>query len=180
VEITDALERTFQHAHGVSAGVRPEQYDDKTPCDEWNVRDLLEHMIGAVAGLGNAAAGRPGGEFTLAADPAEQFGAVSAETLAAWRRPGVLGTTIEFGPGPMPGAALANINLIDTATHTWDLAKATGQDTTLPDDVAVPALEASRAFISPEIRRGRFAPKVEAPAGAGPTEQLVAYLGRTP
>jgi uncharacterized protein (TIGR03086 family) len=82
--------------------------------------------------------------------------------------------------GPMPGHVLAGINLLDTATHTWDLATATGQPPALPDDVATAALEASHAIISPETRPGRFGPEVPAPEGAAPTEVLVAFLGRTP
>ena len=55
MDLLDALEQTFDHAHDVIAGVRADQYDDKTPCAEWTVRDLLDHMIGVVAGLGAAA-----------------------------------------------------------------------------------------------------------------------------
>ena len=80
----------------------------------------------------------------------------------------------------MPGRVLAGINLLDTATHTWDLATATGQPSTLPDGVATAALEVSRATISPELRPGRFGPEVPVAADAGPTEQLVAFLGRRP
>jgi uncharacterized protein (TIGR03086 family) len=80
----------------------------------------------------------------------------------------------------MPGRVLAGIDLLDTATHTWDLATATGQPTQLPTGVAEAALEASRATITPEIRPGRFAPQLSAPPDAGPTEQLVAFLGRQP
>jgi uncharacterized protein (TIGR03086 family) len=79
----------------------------------------------------------------------------------------------------MPGRVLASINLLDTATHTWDLATATGQPAELPEAVATAALEASRTVISPEIRQGRFADEQVAPAGATPTQQLVAYLGRS-
>jgi uncharacterized protein (TIGR03086 family) len=80
----------------------------------------------------------------------------------------------------MPGRVLAGINLVDTATHTWDLATATGQSAQLPDDLAATVLEVSRATISPEIRSGRFGPEVTAPRGSGPTDQLVAFLGRQP
>jgi len=80
----------------------------------------------------------------------------------------------------MPGRALAGINLLDTATHTWDLATATGQDPTLPDDVAVAALEASRMIVSDDIRSGRFGAEVPATPGASPTDQLVSFLGRQP
>jgi uncharacterized protein (TIGR03086 family) len=180
VDIIDSLDSTFQHAHGVIAGVRPDQMGDRTPCPDWTVRDLLDHMIGVVSGLGAAAAGRARAPFELAPDPAAQFDAASASAMAAWRSPGALDRVVDGGPGPMPGRVLAGINLLDTATHTWDLATATGQPAALPDDVARAALEASRQIISPEIRVGRFGPECTAPDGAGPTERLVAYLGRRP
>ena len=81
----------------------------------------------------------------------------------------------------MPGRVLAGINLLDTATHTWDLAIATGQPAELPDDVAVgrPRGEPGHDQ-SPEIRGGRFGPEVAVPDGADATDRLVAFLGRTP
>ena len=180
MELIDALEQTFQHADGVIGNVRPDQYDDPTPCSEWAVRDLLSHTIGVVSGLGAAAAGDPPSEFALGTDPAAQFREAAAVALAAWRTPGVLDKIVDAGPGPMPGRVLAGINLLDTATHTWDIATATGQPAQLPAGVAEAALEAGRATISPEIRPGRFGPEVSAPTTAGPTEQLVAFLGRQP
>jgi uncharacterized protein (TIGR03086 family) len=180
MDLVVSLEKTFQHAHGVIAGVRADQYDDKTPCEEWTVRDLLAHMIGVVEGIGSAAAGRAREPFVLGADPGRQFQDAAAANLAAWRSPGVLERVIDGGPGPMPGHVLAGINLLDTATHTWDLATATNQPAALPDDVASAALEASRATIVPEIRPGRFAAEIAAPDGASPTDRLVAFLGRTP
>jgi uncharacterized protein (TIGR03086 family) len=180
MELIDALEQTFQHADSVISDVRADQYDDPTPCADWAVRDLLSHTISVVAGLGAAAAGDPPTEFALGTDPAAQFRDAAAAALAAWRTPGVLDKIVDAGPGPMPGRVLAGINLLDTATHTWDIATATGQPTLLPSGVAEAALEAARATISPEIRPGRFGPEVPAPPAAGPTEQLVAFLGRQP
>ena len=87
---------------------------------------------------------------------------------------------IDAGPAPMPGHALAGINLLDTATHTWDLATATGQPAELPDLVATAALEASRVLVTPEIRRGRFGAEQPTPAHASTTDRLVAFLGRQP
>lgn len=180
MDVIDALDQTFDHAHGVIAGVRVDQYADTTPCAEWSVRDLLDHMVGVVAGLGSAAAGTEPSPFELGDEPAVQFQAAAAAAMEAWRRPGVLDAMIDGGPGPMPGRVLAGINLLDTATHSWDLATATGQPAALPDDVAVAAMEASRATIAPEIRPGRFGPEVDAPSGASATDALVAFLGRTP
>jgi uncharacterized protein (TIGR03086 family) len=180
VNLVGSLDHTFQHAQRVIAGVTPDQYEDVTPCTEWTVHDLLEHMIGVVAGFGAAAAGTSPSPFALGSEPAEQFAAAAKAALSAWRNDGVMERVIDAGPGPMPGHVVASINLFDTATHTWDLATATGQDSTLPDDVAVAALDASRSIISPEIRVGRFGPEIAPPASADPTAQLVAFLGRTP
>ncbi len=180
MELIDALEQTFEHAQGVIGNVRADQYDNPTPCPEWAVRDLLGHTIAVVAGLGAAAAGTPRSAFELGPDPATQFREAADSALAAWRTPGVFDRVIDGGPGPMPGRVLAGINLLDTATHTWDIATATGQPAQLPNDVAEKALEVSRATILPDIRPGRFGPELTAPIGAGPTEQLVAFLGRQP
>src|SRR4051794_41913926 len=119
-------------------------------------------MIGVVHGLGAAAAGERPAPFELAADPADQFQVASQAALAAWRQPGVLDRLVDGGPGPMPGRVLASINLLDTATHTWDLATATGQQQDLPAEVAAAAMEASRMIVNDELRPGRVAP---GPAG---------------
>jgi uncharacterized protein (TIGR03086 family) len=180
MDLIDALDRTFAHAHDIVAGVRPDQHDDKTPCAEWTVRDLLAHMIGVVDGLGAAAAGVAPEPFTLGADPAAQLHEAATRAMAGWRTPGVLDRVVDAGPGPMPGRVLASINLLDTATHTWDLATATGQPSALPDGIATAALEASRAVVNDELRPGRFGPELPVPAGSSPTDALVAFLGRTP
>lgn len=182
MDLVASLDHAFSHAHGVIAGVRPDQYDATTPCDDWSVRDLMQHMIGVVAGVGAAASGTApaGGEAGLSDDPVGQFDQASAAALAAWRAPGVMDRELMSGAGPMPGRVLAGINLLDTATHTWDLARATGQDAHLPDDVAAAALELSRQTITPEIRPGRFKPEITPPDGTDDTGRLVAFLGRQP
>jgi len=181
MDVITALEQTFAHTGRVVAGVRPEQLDYPTPCDAWTVRDLLDHMIGVVANIASQASGKPQEDFVLDADAARQFDALAAATLDAWRTPGALDRIVEIPAGRMPGHVLAGINLLDTATHAWDLATATGQPAELPESVATAALEASTQIIAtPEIRQGRFNDELPAPADASTTERLVAYLGRTP
>lgn len=180
MDVVASLEQTFSHTSGVLAGVRADQLGGGTPCAEWTVRELLEHMIGVVDGFGSVAGGRAPAPFVLGDDPAARFDEAAAAALAAWRTPGVLDRVVDGPDGPMPGHVLAGINLLDTATHTWDVAVATGQPSELPELVAVAALEASRSIVSPELRAGRFGPEQPAPAGASPTARLVAFLGRTP
>ena len=178
MDLVNSLEQTFHHARGVIAGVRPEQHDDKTPCEQWTVHDLLEHMIGVVAGIGAAAGGRSPAPFALGPDPGTQFDDIATSAIAAWRTPGVLDRVLEGPAGAMPGQVLASINLLDTATHTWDLAIATGQPAELPEAIASAAMDASRMIVTPELRPGRFGPEQAVGAGASSTQQLVAFLGR--
>src|SRR5438270_2009163 len=183
MELVDALDQTFGHAHTVIAGVRPDQYGDETPCAAWDVRELLAHMIGVVSHMAATTAGEPSpgpGGFELGADPAAQFRAAADAALAGWRRPGIMDGTITAVVEPMPGRVLAGINLLDTATHSWDLATATGQSAELPPAVAEAALEAGHQIVKAPIREGRFGPEIEPHPGCGPTDRLVAYLGRQP
>ena len=130
-----ALAATFDHTGAVLAGVAPEQWDDTTPCTEWDVRALAAHTTGVVENMGRAARGAsllPSvNDVDLGPDPAAQFRAVATEAIAAWRTVDLDGT-IDFGNGPRPAEIAAMINLLDTATHTWDLARATGQSEALP------------------------------------------------
>ena len=177
-----ALAATFDHTGAVLAGVAPEQWDDATPCAEWDVRALAAHTTGVVENMGRAARGAsllPSvNDVDLGPDPAAHFRTVAAASIAAWRTVDPDGT-IDFGNGPRPAEVGAMINLLDTATHTWDLARATGQSEALPAGVAEAALEAARAIVVDEIRGPRgFDPAITPAPDATATEQLVAFLGR--
>jgi uncharacterized protein (TIGR03086 family) len=180
MDMLDALDRTFQHTHDVIAAVPAEKLDAATPCEQWTVRDLLEHMISVVAGLGAAASGAPPAPFELSGDPATQFDGIARTTLDAWRSPGALENVIDGPAGSMPGQVYAGINLLDTATHSWDLATACGLPSALDDELAEFTLGVAQQTIAPQIRPGRFADEVPTAAGADATARLVAFLGRKP
>src|SRR6185503_1067784 len=89
--------------------------------------------------------------------------AAAMATAAAWRRPGALEQTIKTGAGEMPGSAMANLALSEMLTHTWDLARATGQRMSA-DDVDVNAVLAGmKQSLKPEARQPAFAPEIQAP-----------------
>lgn len=184
MDLLTALAKTFDHTHGVIAGVRADQMADPTPCTQWDVSALLGHAFGVVAGIGGAVRGDApppdGAGFVLADDPAAQFRALADRTLAAWTNADLAGE-MNIGAGPMPGSAALSINLLDTATHSWDIARATGQPEDLPDDLASLVLEICQGFVTDEIRTfAGFDPAVTVPADASATTKLVAFLGRTP
>ena len=184
MDLVAALDVAFRHAATVLDGVQADQLDAPTPCTEWDVRALTTHTIGVVTNIGLGVRGEQllddVNAVTLDADPAAQFRSAATATLAAWQAADLDGE-VNIGAGPMPGMAAASVNLLDTATHSWDLARATGQPEDLPGDLAVQALGAARQIVTPEIRRfAGFSDEVAVLADATPTHQLVAFLGRRP
>jgi uncharacterized protein (TIGR03086 family) len=171
----------------IVAGVRPDQLRDATPCSEWNVRALLNHLIGVGEAFSHAGEGGP----ISPPDPrtdyfhgdgyAAAYDAATEGMLAAWHTPGALDATITLPFGDVPGSVAASINFVDVLVHGWDLARATGQHATLDSDLAEPALEISRNLVNDQLRAaGAFGPEVAASAGASTADRLVAFLGRNP
>lgn len=174
----------FTFTEAAIAGVKPDQWADPTPCSEWNVRELVNHTIAVLSTFSHAAAGTEGPngdppDFT-SDNPARAFREAADRGLAAW--PAAVKDTVNIG-SEMPGSVALGINLLDTLTHGWDIATATGQNTDLPQGSAAAALAASHHSVPAEARGPDgpgFAPTIEIGPEASPTDALVAYLGRRP
>jgi uncharacterized protein (TIGR03086 family) len=182
MELLDALAETFDHTTKVVSGIRPDQRAGATPCGEWDVQALCAHTLGVVMNMGRGASGADlladVNAVTLDTDLGTQFRAEADRTLAAWRTRG-RDDEVNIGAGPMPASVAMSINVLDTATHSWDLARATGQDPNLSDALAEAALECSHRVVRDDIRQfAGFDPAVTVGADAGPTDRLVAFLGR--
>jgi uncharacterized protein (TIGR03086 family) len=150
--------------------------DSDTPCDSWDVRTLLNHMldtqryfIGAARGQDQAPPS-PTPPDIVGSDPLATFEAGRLDLLRAFSEPGVLEKT-----GPVLGIAFA-----DQLLHGWDLAKATGQDATMPDGLADSAYEMIHGRFTEEQRQGVFKPAIAVPANAPSQDKLLAYTGRNP
>ena len=174
-----ALEQAYRNAERVIGAVTPDDYGRPTTCTEWDVRALLDHMIGAITMFPAMLQGEAPDldrEF-VGADPATSFRAEAERNLEAWRAPGALDTTVEF----LPGVRLVEINVCDAIIHIWDLATSTDQDGALPNDLA----EHAFALVSEwplDISRsaGAFGPEIPLHEGASVGDRLLALVGRQP
>ena len=90
--------------------------------------------------------------------------------LSTYGQEGVIEKT-----GPSLGIAFS-----DQLLHGWDLAKATGQDTTMPEGLPEAAYEMIHGRFTDEQRKGLFKPEVRVPPNASAQEKLLAYTGRNP
>jgi len=186
MDLVAALATCFDHTGTVLAGIREDQWHDPTPCADWDVRALATHMLGVVENMDRTARGQERiddvNSVDLGADAAASFRTVAASTLAAWEVAD-LDAPLDFGGGRMvPTRFAVMVNLLDTSTHAWDLARATGQDEMLPAGVAEAALASAHEVVRDEIRGTRgFDPAIVlSSSSASPTDQLVAFLGRQP
>ena len=161
--------------------IRPDQWSAPTPCPDWTVRRLVEHLVGMnrvfTALLADEPPPRRNADHTDD-DPVGAYGDSAATLQAAFERPGVL-ERIYRGPlGAATGAERLQIRLYDLLAHGWDLALATGQPVELPDDVAERSLEFVRRQLTEDARPGRFGPARLVADDAPAIERLVAFLGR--
>ena len=147
-----------------------------TPCDEWDVRTLMNHMLETQRYFVGAAQGKdvsppgPTPPTLLSDDPAADFSRARDEMIATFRQPEVMEKA-----GPSLGIAFA-----DQLLHGWDLAMATGQDSTMPDGLPEAAYAAIHGRFTDEQRQGVFKPEIEVGPDASAQERLLAYTGRNP
>lgn len=180
------LEHAVASSKQVLAGVKPENMDGSSPCLQWDVRQVVNHMIGAnnffIGAMGGAPIGADGADYA-SGDYCAAFDEVSAASVAAFNAPGAMEKTVVLPWGPTPAEGVLAMAATDIFTHGWDLAKATGRSTDLDAELAANLLEGCRASIQPGFRGDDasgmpFGLEQQAPAGASKADELAAFLGR--
>jgi uncharacterized protein (TIGR03086 family) len=162
---------------GVVGNLTVDELDRPTPCDDFTVRGVLEHMIGGATMFAAAFRGEAPGEPDLT-DPLASFLPALQDLGAAIGAPGALDRTVAAPFGEVPGDTFARFVVLDGLVHGWDMATATGQPYE-PSDELVDAVEGfARQSLDP-LRDGQtFATAVEPAPDATPIERLAAYTGR--
>jgi uncharacterized protein (TIGR03086 family) len=165
----------------VGNGIRSDQLDSSTPCAQFTVTGVLDHMTT----LASAFAPAFRGEQAPPAAPSDldlpaRFQIAMDSLLDAVQSPGALERTIDSPFGPMPGATFARLVAFDGLIHGWDLASSTNQSWDVPVEVVVEVDAFARQAIAPELRDGdTFAQETAVPDDATPLVRLVAFSGRT-
>lgn len=184
-DLLDFQTRANATVRRVLERVTPEHLSDPTPCAEWDVRALLNHLVllnkAAAASITGGA--QPDWEADhLGDDPAGAFEAALSASESALRAPGVLDRTYAMPWGEMTGEDLARVGAMDNVIHAWDLAQATGQAAVLDPDLCETALAFGRAMMKPEFRtpEAGFGPEVPVPADAPACDRLAGFFGRRP
>jgi len=171
----------------VVRGTEPSQLALPSPCTEWSVRDVINHITGGSTMfavcveegsvpddlLGQLMVGDNLGDDYVGA-----WESASTRAVAAFEAPGALDKKVKLPFGEMPAGVALNIAIFDVLTHAADIASATNQ--TIEDTALIEtALDVGRQMVGPDLRvPGVFGPEQPAPQDATPTMRLLAFAGR--
>jgi uncharacterized protein (TIGR03086 family) len=166
--------------------VGPDDWQRATPCTEWNVRDLVRHVVyeelWAPPLLAGATVADVGDRFEgdiLGEDPQVAWKEAAAAALAPVSSD-VLGRTVHLSFGDFPGSEYLGQLTADHVIHAWDLARGVSGDDRLDPELVQFVYE----FMAPQAEQwaaaGVFAAQVELPADADLQSRLLALSGRRP
>lgn len=179
-DIAERYERiTAQFTERVCA-VSADAWDNASPCEGWTARDIVGHLTEWIPGF----FGAQGVEFPAVPS-------VQDDPVGAWETVHAAIATVLVDPAlsakpvatPFSTQSLAEtVDMIvtgDVFTHTWDLARATGQDETLDPDQLQRMIAAMREMPDEVLRAdGMFGPPIDVPADADDQTRFLAYAGR--
>lgn len=175
-ELTSA-DATLAILQRVLANVTEGDAQTQTPCADFNVSQLLDHLAGSIAVIAKAL----GAEVVDDAgkSPEARIADLAQPTLEAFYRRGLEGT-IDMGFAELPATMVASILNLEFLVHAWDLSKALGLEMTVADELTDYVEVLAQNTISEQVRAsGSFAPALEVAETASSLERLVAFTGRT-
>ncbi|MFE9257013.1 TIGR03086 family metal-binding protein [Streptomyces sp. NPDC006879] len=189
-----ANERQAQFAQSLALfgervrAVAPHQWDHGTPCTEWTVRDLVNHVAGellwvpplvtesrTIAEVGDAFDGD-----VLGADPVGLWNRAATAAQDAFGGPGALERSVALSYGPTPAGAYCAQLTADVVVHTWDLSRGLQAPERLPEQLVEFALKEYLPYAAALARSGLFAKPYDPPPGADAQSRLLALTGRRP
>ena len=171
----------------IAGGVRSDQLSATTPCNDWDLHELLNHIIlwTAYSAERRARDEQVPEELTnrdFVAEPgyAADYAAQLDKAVTAWSDPAAWQRDLNVMGSPTPAADVAALLIAEMVLHGWDAAKASGQRYTARDDVAGPVLTAVHANAELFRKYQGFADAVPVPASAPALDQALAESGRDP
>ena len=185
MDVIEQLDEIISLVNKQAAQVEIGQMGNQTPCKDFAVRDVFDHMLG---GAGVVAAQLRGVEPTpidpstlTDRDRLEAFPPAMIDLLEAAKAPGALERQVTLPFGTVPGEVVARFLTVDGLVHAWDMARATGGTYDPSEETVERTLATAKELIAPEMRDGdTFAAEVTVPDDAPAIDRLVAFTGRQP
>ncbi|KAA1430097.1 TIGR03086 family metal-binding protein [Mycolicibacter arupensis] len=162
----------------VLGGITSDEWSNQTPCSEFDVAQLTDHLLHSLTVLGGAAGAqippREAGDAVL-----RQVTAAARPALDAWHSRGLDGA-VTIGPAELPARVAAGILSLEFLVHAWDYATATDRAVNVSEPLADYVHSLARRIITPEGRvRAGFDDPVDVPDSASSLDRLLAFTGRS-
>ncbi|MFD9128699.1 TIGR03086 family metal-binding protein [Kitasatospora sp. NPDC059571] len=181
------MARAAAEAARIARGVRTEDLDAPTPCADFDGRALVNHWVLYTAhGLERRAHREElprdlvARDFTADPDWADAYAEQLDRAVAAWARPAVWEGEVEVSGITVPAVAVAQMVIKEMVVHGWDVARASGQDYGVRDDLARLVLGVVEEHAELYRRYGGFAAPVAVPSTATLLDRALAASGRDP
>jgi uncharacterized protein (TIGR03086 family) len=187
VNIPNIFDRSLEEFGRRVHAVTDDQWDNSTPCTEWSVRDLVNHVVvedlwapGLLEGKtideigGNDAFGGD----RLGNDPKKAWDEAAAAAREAVHRDGAMEITTHLSFGDFPGSFYIQQLLADHVIHAWDLAKGIDGDDDLDDDLVRYVYEGLKPYADSLSAGGSFEPQIDVAEDADMETKLLAMAGR--
>lgn len=174
----DGLDRRVQ-------AVADDQWDRSTPCTEWDVRTLVNHVVGELRWIPPLLAGRTiadvGDELAgdlLGPQPKRAWADASHRAIETSLQQGAMDRMVHLSSGDRRADAYLAEVATDVIIHTWDLARAIGADERLDGGLVQFAQTTLQPHVEEWRAAGALGPAVEVPRGADPQSAFLAMVGR--
>lgn len=183
-----ALDTTSQHFIALVGQVRADKWDEPTPCEQWNVRSLVGHVIACMHGYADLLHGAPASRLVELVTQQSTIGGedvltavinAAADARTAFAEPGALERAVHHPMGDLPGSQLLRMRILDNVVHGWDLATAVHLPAAIDGALAEDLYQGLLPMADALPATGYFAPPRRSPeSGAGPQERLLTLVGR--
>jgi uncharacterized protein (TIGR03086 family) len=176
----DSAEATLAVLQHVLHGIAKDDEAKQTPCREFDVAGLTDHLMNSITTIGGAV----GAQFPERdrGDSVERQVVLAARpALDAWHKRGLDGTVQLGQRGEAPAKVMAGVLTLEFLVHAWDYAKATGREVTAPDALSDYVMGLAKTIITPQGRSNvGFDDPIDVAADARALDRLIAYTGRRP
>jgi uncharacterized protein (TIGR03086 family) len=185
---TDLLAAVLTDLAPVVGGITGEQLRDPTPCADYDVAQLRDHVLGWLTTFAAGFADRDGRAPRASLDgyrappDAARAARTAADSLIAALRGGAAERPLRLGESAMPGDMALGMILWEYQVHGWDLARATGQPWSPPAAAAEASLGFAPAMLTDDYQGDgkAFARRVAVSQEAPPLDRLLGLSGRDP
>lgn len=167
------------------AAIGDDQWTNATPCSEWDVRALVNHVTSEAMWAPHLLAGKTieeaGDAFdgdVLGNDPQGAWSIAAKEEREAVQEDGVTERTVHLSRGPTPAQVYLGELFSDHVIHSWDLARGIGADETIDAELVDILYDLSAPMEDRLKASGVFGGKVEPPEDADTQTKLLAVFGR--